>query len=126
MNLIPKKYFLDDMFDDFFKDNSMKCDVYEKDNKYHIEMDIPGFDKDDINIDYDNGYLKISASKEEEKDDSTKTYLKKERYQGRIERQFYLGDIDEDDIDASFKNGMLKLVISKKEQIETKKRIEIK
>ena len=52
MNLIPRKFYLDDVFDDFESTNNMKCDIYEKDGDYHIEMDIPGFDKKDINIEY--------------------------------------------------------------------------
>ena len=56
MNIIPRNYFLSDMFDDFEKNtNNMKCDIYEKDGDYHIEMDIPGFDKNEITIDCENG-----------------------------------------------------------------------
>ena len=59
MNLIPRDFYLDDIFDDLMSPkevNSMKCDIYEKDNNYHIEMDIPGFDKKDIKVSSDNGY----------------------------------------------------------------------
>ena len=62
MNLIPRKYYLDDIFDNFLsvpEESNMKCDIYEKDGIYHIEMDIPGFDKKDIKVECDKGYTKI-------------------------------------------------------------------
>ena len=63
MNLIPRNFFLDDIFDDLGKTkyNEMKCDIYEKDNNYVVEMDIPGFNKDEISVDVEKGYLTISA-----------------------------------------------------------------
>ncbi len=130
MDLMPRRFF-DDMFDDFLttrKEQHMKCDIYEKGGKYHIEMDIPGFTKDEISVTTKDGYLTIAATKSEEvKDDDNKNYLRRERTYGKYERTFYLGDLDEDKIDASFKNGMLKLTIPKKEEEkETKKLIEIK
>lgn len=128
MNLIPKDFYLDDLFDDFFastKNNKMRCDIYEKDGNYHIEMDIPGFDKKDINIESHNGYLTISASKEEEEKDEQKTYIRRERKYGKYERSFYLGDIEVKEIEAEFKDGLLKIVIPKKVE-ENKKVIEIK
>ena len=76
MNLIPRNFFLDDFFDTFdgklSRANDLKCDIYEEDNNYVVEMDIPGFNKDEINIDVEKGYLTISASHDEEKDDEGK------------------------------------------------------
>lgn len=127
MNLVPRKFFLDDFFDDLpeVKNINMKCDIYEKDDKYFLEMDIPGIKKENINIDCENGYLTISATHEETSDDEGKNYIRKERYYGSFERQFYIGEVDEDSIKAEFNNGILKVVVPKKEEINTKKKIEI-
>ncbi len=127
MNLIPRSFYLDDIFDDFkmTSNNSMKCDIYEKEGDYHIEMDIPGFDKKDINIECDNGYLTVTATRETSDSDENKNYIRRERSYGKYERSFYIGDVDFDSVKAEFKHGMLKIVVPKQEKIETKKRIEI-
>ncbi len=131
MDLMPRKFYLDDIFDDFIssrKDQHMKCDIYEKGGDYHIEMDIPGFNKDEISVETKDGYLTITAEKKNEvnEDDKEKNYIRRERSYGKYERSFYLGDLDEDKIDATFENGMLKLVVPKKEEVDSKKVIEIK
>lgn len=129
MNLIPRKFYLDDIFDDFGMtsntNNSMKCDIYEKEGDYHIEVDIPGFDKKDISIDCDNGYLTITAEKEMENNEDKKNYIRRERSYGKYERSFYIGDVASEEIKAEFKHGMLKIVVPKVKEVETKKRIEI-
>ena len=133
---MPNKIYLDDVFDDFMfpsmKDSNfgkMKCDIYEKDGAYHLEMDIPGFDKKDVNIEIDeNDYLTITAEKNSEnnEEDSDKNYIRKERSYGKYQRSFYLGDVDKDKIDASFENGILRITMPKKEEIKSsKKTIEI-
>ena len=131
MDLIPRKFYLDDIFDDFLssrKDQNMRCDIYEKDGDYHIEMDVPGFDKKDISIEAKDGYLTIKAEKtnEQNEEDEKKNYIRRERTYGKYERSFYLGDLDQDKIDAEFANGMLKITVPKKEEVENKKVIEIK
>ena len=129
MDLIPRKFYLDDFFFFFFPEktvNSMRCDIYEKDNNYHVVMDIPGFDKEDVNIECDNDYLTISASKSASKDEEKKHYIRRERSYGEYKRKFYVGDMDTDNIKAEFKNGTLNLVIPKKVPTSTKKKIEIK
>lgn len=130
MNLVPRKFFLDDLFDDFVPEvsrtNNMKCDIYEKDGNYVVEMDIPGFTKDDIDIDVEKGYLTITASKENETNDEGKNYIRRERSYGKFQRQFYMGDVNEDEINAEFTNGILKVMVPKKEEVNTKKKIEIK
>lgn len=128
MDLIPRKFYLDDMFDDFLstKRTEMKCDIYEKDGCYHIEMDTPGFKKEDLNISVDNGYLTITAEKSDETNDDSKNYIRRERSYGKYERSFYLGDVDEENVEASFKDGTLKLSIPKVEEKSSKKVIEIK
>ena len=127
MKLIPRNYFLDDVFEDFnSNNNSMKCDVYEKDGAYNIEVDVPGFKKEDINIDVDNGYLTIRASKHFDETEKGKNYICRERKYGKFERSFYLGDLKTDDVEASFVNGTLKIRVPKIEESKDKKRIEIK
>lgn len=135
--LMPNKVYLDDVFDDFmfptFKESNfgkMKCDIYEKDNTYYLEMDIPGFDKSDINIEIDdNDYLTITAEKSSDKEekDEGKNYIRKERNYGKYQRSFYVGDIDKEGIDANFENGILKVTMPKKEEVKSPKQtIEIK
>jgi len=129
MNLIPRKYYLDDFFDNFLtvpEESNMKCDIYEKDGKYHIEMDIPGFDKKDIQVECNKGYLTITAEKEQEEKDEQKKYIRRERVYGKYKREFYLGDVQMDNIDAEFKDGILKITVPRKEEIDTKTSIEIK
>lgn len=130
MNLIPRKFYLgDDFFDDFFEPavkDQMKCDVYEKDGDYHIELEVPGYDKDDISLECDNGYLTISATKTSVDEDKDKNYIRRERRYGKFSRSFYVGDIDTDSIDAEFKKGILKITVPKVEEKPSKKQIEIK
>lgn len=129
MNLIPRKYYLDDFFDNFLtvpEESNMKCDIYEKDGKYHIEMDIPGFDKKDIQVECNKGYLTITAEKEKEETDEQKKYIRRERVYGKYKREFYLGDVQMDNIDAEFKDGILKITVPRKEEVNTKTSIEIK
>ena len=134
--LVPNKLYLDDVFDDFMfptvKDDfgKMKCDIYEKDDAYHLEMDVPGFDKKDVQIEIDdNDYLTITAEKSSEnnEEDDDKNYIRKERNYGKYQRSFYVGGIDKDNIQANFENGILKISMPKKEEEKSsKKTIEIK
>ena len=138
MALIPRLMpnYLDGVFDDFFTPmkgddiSKMKCDIYEKDGIYTMEMDIPGFNKEDVKIEVDdNDYLTITAEKTSESDssDDGKNYVRKERCYGKYQRSFYVGDIDKENIDASFENGILKVTMPKKEEEKSsKKTIEVK
>ena len=134
MRFMPKRYDIDDFFDDFIpsvdrfsKSSQMKCDIYEKDGKYNIEMDIPGYDKKDISIEVDNDVLTVTASKEKEENDESKNYIRRERYYGTFSRSFNLGnDVDLENIDAEFVKGMLKITIPKTEEKSSKKTIDIK
>ena len=122
--MLPSRLFFDDSF--FKGDENIKSDIYEKDGRLVVEMEAPGYTKDDINISIDKGTLSISFEKEEE-DEENKKYLHRERKSySKVSRSFYLGDIDEEDIDASFKNGVLIVSAPKKKEIETKKTISIK
>lgn len=128
MDLVPK-YLFDDLFDTFFnqpmlKNNFMKVDIYTENGLYKIELEVPGFNKEDINITLDKGYLTIIAKKEDVKED--KKYIKKERFYGEYQRSFYIGDIEEEAIKAEFENGVIKLSLPKEnDKNTTKKNIEI-
>ena len=131
--LPSRKYYLDSVFDNFMDEGSdnfdvMKCDVYEKDGAYHIEADIPGFKKDEISVDCEDGYVTITAEKntENEEKDENKRYIKRERFYGKTVRKFYVGDVDSEKINAEYKDGMLELVVPKEEKLPNKKSIEIK
>ena len=130
MNLIPRSFFFDDDFDDFFKPvmrrNDVKCDIYEENGEYHIEMDIPGYDKKDINIEVKDWYLTVKASKETEDKEESKNYIRRERVVGSFTKSFALGDVDTDKIDAKFENGILNITIPKQEVVDNTKTIEIK
>ena len=110
--------------------NVMKTDVREMDDGYEVVIDLPGFKKDEIEVQLENGYLTISAAKGLDKDETDKQgkYLRKERYAGSMSRSFYVGeDITEEDIHGKFENGILKLDIPKVEakKVEQKKHIAI-
>ena len=110
--------------------NVMKTDVREMDDSYEVVIDLPGFKKDEIEVQLENGYLTISAAKGLDKDETDKQgkYLRQERYAGSMSRSFYVGeDITEEDIHGKFENGILKLDIPKVEakKVEQKKHIAI-
>ena len=110
--------------------NIMKTDIREHDTGYELDVDLPGFKKDEINIELENGYLTISAAKGLDKDEQDKKgkYIRKERYAGAMQRSFYVGDaVTEEDVKAKFEDGILKLSIPKKDakEVESKKTIAI-
>lgn len=151
--LLPSM-FGEDMFDEFMRDfpffddrdakkaerklygrrgrNLMKTDVKELDQGYELEMDLPGFAKDEIQVSLENGYLIIQAAKgldQDEQEKNTGRYIRRERYAGACERSFYVGeDITHEDIKGEFKHGILRLFIPKKEAkpaVQQKKYIHI-
>ena len=128
MNIVPRKFYLDDLFDNFVEGDTtkMKCDIYEEDNTYFIEMDIPGFQKGDIQVECNNGNLVITAEKTQKEDNTSKKYIRRERVYGKYTRSFYLGDVDEENISAEFMDGILKLSIPKQAEKDSRKFIEIK
>lgn len=129
MKIVPRTYWLNNDFDDFVlpRRETMKADIYEKDGNYNVELDMPGFKKEDIKIEVKEGYLIISAEKKEEREekDADVNYLCNERRYGKITRSFYLGDLDEKNIKAKFENGTLSIVAPKKVAIESNQLIEI-
>ena len=129
--------FGENLFDDFFSDpfgmmvpqsrdplygkhgkNLMKTDVRETESSYELDIDLPGFKKDEIKVELDNGYLSISASKGLDKDEENKNgkYIRRERYAGAMNRTFYVGDnLTQQDIKAKFEDGILKISVPKKD-----------
>ena len=130
--------FSDNLFDDWFDfpdfrdldkaerklygrhaERLMRTDVHEQDDHYEVDIDLPGFSKDEITIELNNGYLLVSAAKGLDKDENNKKgkLIRQERYAGAMQRSFYVGDgIPEEDIKATFKHGVLNLSIPKKEK----------
>ena len=100
--------------------NMMKTDVRETDDSYEVDIDLPGFKKDEVNVKLEDGYITISAAKgldKDEKDKKTGKYIRQERYAGSMSRSFYVGeDISQDEIKAKYENGILQLTIPKKEE----------
>ena len=109
----------------------MKTDIKETDEAYELEIDLPGFKKENVHAELKDGYLTVNASTESSTEDKSEdgTYLRKERFTGSCSRSFYVGDeISEDDIRAKFEDGILKITVPKKElpaPEETKKLISI-
>ena len=97
--------------------NLMKTDVHENENDYEMDMDLPGFKKDQIKINIENGYLTIEASKEHDSEKKKHgKVIRQERYEGSMQRSFYVGDgVKVEDVKAKFEDGVLKLCIPKKE-----------
>ena len=127
--------FGENLFDDFFSDpfgmmvpqgrdplygkhakNLMKTDVRETESTYELDVDLPGFTKDEVNVELKNGYLTIQASKGLDKEQSDKKgkYIRQERYAGACSRTFYVGEgVEPEDVTAKFENGILQLSIPK-------------
>ena len=129
----------DDLFDDDFMrfpvwggrdplygknaKNLMKTDVRETENTYEVDVDLPGFKKDEISVDLQDGYLTIRASKGLDKDQKDKEgkYIRQERYAGACSRSFYVGDVEADQIAAKYEDGILKISLPKQEKKELPK-----
>lgn len=125
MMMIPRRHsfdLFDDMFgDSFFNEGEsklMKTDIKEKKDKYIIDIDLPGYEKEGIKLDIQDGYLTIHASvNKEEKDEEKGKFVRKERYVGECSRSFYVGkEVTEEDIKAKFKNGTLSIEVPRKEE----------
>ena len=111
------------MFDDpFFKrgyapqNQLMKTDIRERDGQYLLEIEVPGFTREDVKAELKNGYLTITANRTEpvEQSDEKTKYVRRERYYGTMKRTFYLGEeITEKEIHAAFKDGILRIIIEK-------------
>ena len=141
--------FSENLFDDFFTDpfgmmvmpqrhdplygkhskNLMKTDVRETEDSYELDVDLPGFKKDEVNVELKNGYLTIQAAKGLDKDETDKKgkYIRQERYAGSCSRSFYVGDVQPEEINAKYDSGILMLTLPKKDQqtLPTQNRIAI-
>ncbi|MCM1494851.1 MAG: Hsp20/alpha crystallin family protein [Bacteroides sp.] len=100
--------------------NMMKTDVRDMEDHYEIDIDLPGFKKEEVNAELKDGYITISAAKgleKEEKDQETGKYIRRERYAGSMSRSFYVGeDVTQEEVHARFEDGILQLTIPKKEE----------
>ncbi len=122
----------DDVFGSFFKPmfyeekfNTMKTDIKENENSYVMDIEIPGFEKKDIGISLENGYLTISAKKEEKQEGKKENYLRRERNYS-CSRSYYVGDVDKDKVKAKYENGVLVVEIPKEQpELPAKHNIEI-
>lgn len=115
------------MFDDIIdNDTYMKCDIYDNTDKYYIEIDLPGFKRENLNIEFNHGYLTVIATKKDKDDKSTLNYIKRERTYGIYKREFYVGNVDYSKISAKYKDGVLLIEVVKGEDNKDKKTIEIK
>lgn len=147
--MLRPSIFNDNLFDDFFEfpffddraerklyghnaKNIMKTDIKEHKDGYELEIDLPGFHKDEIQAELKDGYLTISAAKQlnqDEKEKESGKYIRRERYSGSCQRSFYVRDeITQEDIKAEFKHGILKLFVPKKEakpEVEQRKFVSI-
>lgn len=141
LSMLPS-IFGENLFDDFFSDpfemmvptrnalygkhgkNLMKTDVRETENSYELDIDLPGFKKDEVNVELKDGYLTISAAKGLDKDQEDKKgkYIRQERYAGSCSRSFYIGeDVPAEDISAKYEDGILRLSVPKADQKELPK-----
>ncbi len=132
--------FGENLFDEFFDDNFgmvpmwngrnplygkhaknlMKTDVRETEDTYEVDIDLPGFKKDEISVDLEDGYLTIRAAKGLDKDEKDKKgkYIRQERYAGACSRSFYVGDVKPEDVSAKYEDGILKLSMPKQAKKE--------
>ena len=132
--MLMPSIFGENLFDDFMDDfafpdidkklygkhasHIMKTDVKEKDNIYEVDIDLPGFKKDEIQIQLENGYITVSAAKGLDKDEKDKDgkYIRRERYAGNVSRSFYVGDkVQKEDIHPKFENGILSFTVPKEQ-----------
>ena len=132
--MLMPSIFGEDLFDEIFDDpffhtpdlvfgkrekNLLKTDVREKDGNYELVMDLPGYKKEDVKAQLENGYLTITASRGVNKDetDNEGNYIRRERYSGQCSRSFYVGEnLKQEDIKAKFQDGILQLTFPKEDQ----------
>lgn len=122
--MLPKRYDFD-LWDSFFKDSFfkgmdkqvMKTDIVEKEKEYELIVDLPGYQKENICMDVQDGYLTISAeTKAEKMDENALNFVRQERHFGKCQRSYYIGiEVKNEDIKASYKNGILKVIVPKKD-----------
>lgn len=135
-NELRERYYYglrDSLFDNIFfpyehkENNMMKTDVKENENDYELQVEVPGVNKENISIDYENGYVTIAAKTNKSKDEKDKegNYIRRERYSGSYSRSYYVGDVDRESIKAKLDNGVLSIIVPKAKAEEQKKAIAI-
>lgn len=126
-------YLFNPFFDSFFEPsgehrneapNVMDVDIYETETGYQLEADLPGFDKKDVSIEFEKGYLTISAAKQKAPHEGVKQVYNERRY-GKLRRRFYFGEIDEEHITAKLENGVMVVTLPKLVEKKTTKNIQI-
>lgn len=139
--MLMPSIFGENLFDSFFNDFAkvgrtevpkvMKTDIREDEKGFELDIELPGFRREDVSAELKDGYLTIAgktSSSSDEKDDAGR-FIRRERYQGSCSRSFFVGDeLEQEDIKAKFENGILKVFVPKKEpkpQVETRKMIQI-
>ncbi|WP_423252822.1 Hsp20/alpha crystallin family protein [Melissococcus plutonius] len=131
-NIVPndRNFITDDFFGrafrDFWQDTSFNVDVQEMANEYTVKADLPGFNREDLQLDYDKNILTIIAKFNTNSEDRSGNYIRRERAMSTQQRQFMLKNINEDDIQATYKDGVLTIHLPKSEKADqANKRIEI-
>ncbi len=117
--------YLQRSFKDYFdilEETNIKTDIIDNESEYILVADLPNFKKEDIKIDYNKGYLTISAIRNSEENN----YIQKERFYGEYRRSYYIGDIDETGISATYNEGTLRINVPKTEKATASHKIEIK
>jgi len=136
LDLLQRKNNNKSIFDEFFNTpffngerSLMRTDLKEEENNYILDIEIPGFNKEDLKISLEDGYLTVEASKEESSDekDERGNYVRKERYYGKVSRSYYVGrSLSEESVKAAYSNGILTLTVPKEKETDNKKYIEVK
>lgn len=127
---------LDDFFDDFFNNfgrfgltntgiNTFRTDIKETENEYIVLAELPGVNKENINIEVDENYMTITAVNDEIIEEEKNNYIRKERRSGRFQRSFNISDVKADEIRAKYENGILEIVLPKAEKGKKSRRIDI-
>lgn len=112
-----------ELWDEFFNHdfypqriNRMKTDVKETETEYLLDIEMPGYNKDNVEITVNDGYLTVTGTKEENKESGDRNYVTRERYSGKVSRSWYIGDVNTEDVKASFADGILKISVPKEDR----------
>lgn len=123
-----KSFFGNDWMDDFFntgfltdyQSGGIRTDVKDTEKAYIVEAELPGYKKEDINVELDDDRLTISVTKNKEKNEETNEYIRRERHYGQVSRSFMVNGVDQENIKADYKDGILVLTLPKQEEVKPK------
>ncbi|MBR2545795.1 MAG: Hsp20/alpha crystallin family protein [Erysipelotrichaceae bacterium] len=111
------------LWDEFFNNDfypqtlgQMKTDIKETEKEYLLDIEMPGYNKNNVEITVNDGYLTVTGTKEEKKESGEKEYITRERYTGKVSRSWYIGDVNIEDVKASFTDGILKISVPKEDR----------